>query len=254
VGQDYAGTIKAAREFAEAAHEGQKRKFGGKPYFVHPERVAMALSGLGKPTEMIVAGYLHDVVEDCGVKIEKIREEFGGRVAELVDGMTNKTHDSRLPRAERKRMDRERLKGMSDDVKVIKLVDRLDNIEDLADADADFKKKYAEETFLLLDAIGDADMTLAWQIYQVARRLAGDGMEDLEAALDKNSREQQVLKILGEAKLDHARWEDDEDIVTLDGKPIGGTISRNRGPQFGRWWPEVKRELAARIAEALAQP
>ena len=54
-----------ARDFAKEAHEGQFRE-SGEPYFVHPEHVAKILIGLGLDDETVAAGYLHDVVEDCG--------------------------------------------------------------------------------------------------------------------------------------------------------------------------------------------
>lgn len=145
--------IEKARKFAEAVHQGQVRKYNGKPYFTHPERVAKRLQELGYPPEMVAAGYLHDVVEDCGVKIEEIEAAFGPKVAELVSGLTNPSKGLKLSRAKRKQIDREHLEAQGTFVKIIKLVDRIDNIKDLEGADADFKKLYLEETMLLIPCL-----------------------------------------------------------------------------------------------------
>ena len=91
--------IEKARRFAEMAHKGQVRKYNGQPYFTHPERVARRLEGLGYGPEMVAAGYLHDVVEDCGVKIEEIRVVFGDKVADLVSGLTNPSKGMKASRA-----------------------------------------------------------------------------------------------------------------------------------------------------------
>ncbi len=79
--------IKQAYEFAKKAHEGQKQACG-KPYFEHVEKVAKLLKKWNQDEEVICAGFLHDVVEDCDVSLEEIKEKFGERVAELVDGMS----------------------------------------------------------------------------------------------------------------------------------------------------------------------
>jgi (p)ppGpp synthase/HD superfamily hydrolase len=145
--------IERARKFAEEAHRGQTRKYNGTPYFMHPERVAKRLEVLGFWPEMIAAGYLHDVVEDCGVKIEEIRSIFGDKVADLVFGLTNPSKGMKAPRAERKRVDREHLSSQPKNVKIIKLVDRIDNIREMDGSDSDFKKLYAKETLLLIPCL-----------------------------------------------------------------------------------------------------
>lgn len=139
-----------AIEFANRAHADQVRKYTGQPYIFHPMRVAMAVANHRGSDEMICAAVLHDTVEDCGVHIADILKEFGPDIARLVDELTNKTKASDLPRAERKRMDRERIATISTDAKIIKALDRIDNLRELVNAPYDFRKKYHQESRELL--------------------------------------------------------------------------------------------------------
>src|SRR5262245_49269024 len=76
--------------FARKAHEGQVRKYSGLPYIQHPARVAGEAALLdGADEEDVAAAWLHDVVEDTTVTLQAIREDFGDRVADLVDWLTN---------------------------------------------------------------------------------------------------------------------------------------------------------------------
>ncbi|MBQ9438871.1 MAG: bifunctional (p)ppGpp synthetase/guanosine-3',5'-bis(diphosphate) 3'-pyrophosphohydrolase, partial [Lachnospiraceae bacterium] len=79
--------IEKAYKLAAKAHEGQLRK-SGEPYIIHPLNVAIILADLEMDKETIVAGLLHDVVEDTGISLQAIEQEFGSDVALLVDGVT----------------------------------------------------------------------------------------------------------------------------------------------------------------------
>ena len=79
--------IEKAYEIASKAHEGQVRK-SGEPYIIHPLCVAIILADLELDKETIVAGILHDVVEDTVMTEEELTELFGSEVALLVDGVT----------------------------------------------------------------------------------------------------------------------------------------------------------------------
>jgi len=79
--------IEKAYNFAYNAHLGQFRE-SGEPYIEHPLEVAYILAELELDVDTIVAGLLHDVVEDTVIPFEKIREEFGDEVVLLVDGVT----------------------------------------------------------------------------------------------------------------------------------------------------------------------
>src|SRR5579871_3242090 len=79
--------VKKAYEFAKRAHEGQMRK-SGEPFIIHPFAVARIISELKLDPATISAALLHDVVEDCEVTLDEIRNEFGDEIATLVDGVT----------------------------------------------------------------------------------------------------------------------------------------------------------------------
>lgn len=125
--------IRKAYEFAEKAHENQKRK-SGDPYFVHCARVAWLLAALVNDPATIAAGLLHDTVEDCGVTTEKLAQTFNKNVAELVDGVT-KISTLNFSSEQEKQADnlRKMILAMARDVRVvlIKLCDRLHNMQTL---------------------------------------------------------------------------------------------------------------------------
>ena len=79
--------IKKAYELAAEMHEGQLRK-SGEPYLIHPVEVAKILAGLGMDEQTIIAGLLHDVVEDTEYTEEQLKQDFGEEVTLLVDGVT----------------------------------------------------------------------------------------------------------------------------------------------------------------------
>src|SRR3979409_476772 len=79
--------ISKAYHFAEVAHRLQKRK-SGDPYFIHPASVAGIITDLKLDTASVCAGLLHDVVEDTLSSLNAVEREFGGEVANLVDGVT----------------------------------------------------------------------------------------------------------------------------------------------------------------------
>lgn len=162
--------ILRAAALAVRAHEGQKRKYNGRPYVTHPARVAGRVGLLPEATEeMVAAAYLHDVLEDTLVTKHEIELETNVQVGYYVDWMTNKSKGLNLPRAERKAMDRKRLREAPFEIKQIKLIDRIDNLSEMTRAKDDFKKLYAEESILLAEAIGtgalgDELMTLAKEL------------------------------------------------------------------------------------------
>lgn len=88
-----------AYEFAKQKHANQYRK-SGKPYILHPVEVAMILEKLNFNTDVISAALLHDTVEDCGVTIEEIKQNFNNQIAEIVDAVTAITKDNFMPNDE----------------------------------------------------------------------------------------------------------------------------------------------------------
>jgi GTP pyrophosphokinase len=140
--------IEKAFRFANAAHDGIRRK-SGEPYIIHPIAVAKIVAkeiGLGATS--IVAAILHDVVEDTEYRLSDIENMFGEKVAKIVDGLTKLSGDFDSRQAlTLKKM----LMTLSEDVRVvlIKIADRLHNMQTLDSMPANKKLKIAGETLFL---------------------------------------------------------------------------------------------------------
>lgn len=122
---------KKAHDFAKEKHDATKkiRKLSRLPYFTHPSNVANLLRSANASQEVIIAGYLHDTVEDAGVTLDEIKKEFGDRVANLVSAASEP--DKGKSWDERKQHTIDYLKEI-DDPEVLQVVvaDKLDNLED----------------------------------------------------------------------------------------------------------------------------
>ena len=121
--------------FALKAHEGQVRKKSGTPYILHPMEAAAIASTLTDDREVLAAVMLHDTVEDTDATLEDIRREFGERVANLVQGETEKPY-TELSREESWKLRKEesvnRLRDKADhSVKIMWLSDKLSNMRSL---------------------------------------------------------------------------------------------------------------------------
>lgn len=138
----------AAYRYAESAHEGQMRK-SGEPYITHPLAVACVLAEMHLDEPTLIAALLHDVVEDTGIAKSEIIETFGEQVAELVDGLTKLDHVEQQTAAQAQAENfRKMLLAMSQDVRVIlvKLADRLHNMQTLDVMRPEKRKRIAKET------------------------------------------------------------------------------------------------------------
>ena len=126
--------LKKAYEYAYNAHKDQKRQ-SGEPFVIHPLNVALILAEMNLDKETIVAGFLHDVVEDTECSIDDIRKEFGEEVAFLVDGVT-KIEDV-IKKQKRRKIEASNIKKIImatiKDIRVIliKFADRLHNLRTL---------------------------------------------------------------------------------------------------------------------------
>ena len=125
--------IEAAYRLAEEKHREQKRS-SGEPYIIHPLSVAAILVGLGMDSQSVMAGLLHDVVEDTDCTLEDIQKQFGKEVALLIDGVTKL---GKIPYSSREEQQAENLRkmlmAMAEDIRVIiiKFADRMHNLSTL---------------------------------------------------------------------------------------------------------------------------
>ena len=143
--------VKKAYYFAEEAHKDQKRE-SGEPYFIHPVAVAEILAELGMDTNTIVAGLLHDVIEDTEISYDETVELFNAEIANLVEGVTKLTKlgEMEYKTKEEQQADnvRKMLLAMAKDIRVviIKLADRLHNMRTLKYMPVKKQKNKAKET------------------------------------------------------------------------------------------------------------
>ena len=154
--------LKKAIAMAKKAHSGQFRKTG-EPYIVHPLAVKKILEEWGMDEDTIIAGVLHDTVEDTDLTLEDIRNEFGNSVAFLVDGVTKlstarrgmRDIDTYLPSTKDNFL--RLMIALGDDIRVliIKLADRLHNIRTLSALPPEKQKKIAKETLEVFAPLAD---------------------------------------------------------------------------------------------------
>ena len=200
--------IEKAYKVASEAHEGQKRK-SGEPYIIHPLCVAIILADLELDKETIVAGLLHDAVEDTWMTYEEVEKEFGSEVALLVVGVTKLGQLSYS--ADKVEVQAENLRkmflAMAKDIRVIliKLADRLHNMRTLQYMRPEKQQEKARET---MDIYAPIAMRLGISKIKVElddlslKYLKPDVYYDLvhKVALRKSEREQFVGAIVKEVK------------------------------------------------------
>ncbi len=174
--EDLVDEVRVAYVFAEESHRGQFRK-SGEPYIAHPLSAADSLADLRLDAPTIMAALLHDVIEDCGVTFGEIESRFGREVATLVDGVTKLTRMdftpdvtasnghktagdaekalsqgdvlwSPDPSAINAESLRKMLVAMAEDIRVVlvKLADRLHNMQTLGALPREKRKRIAQET------------------------------------------------------------------------------------------------------------
>lgn len=154
--------LEHAIDFATTAHTGQKRK-SGEPYIIHPLNVAHVLIEWGMDIDTVLAGVLHDTVEDTDTSLDTIESLFGRNVAFLVDGVTKiskaragmRDLDSYLPQTKDNLS--KLLIAVGQDVRVIiiKLADRLHNLSTLQHMSPDKQKKIARESLDVFAPMAD---------------------------------------------------------------------------------------------------
>jgi len=148
--------------FSAQAHKDQQRA-SMDPYFLHPARVAHKVSNYTSDADIISAAYLHDVVEDTEVSIEQIETEFGMAVSSLVEMVTNpseKNEHRYKSREERKEIDRNHIRRASKDAKLIKLADRIDNLQEIGEETSSFAEVYIKESMKLANVLSGVNKEL----------------------------------------------------------------------------------------------
>jgi len=154
-----------ALAFAAHKHRDQRRKDPeASPYINHPIALADVLVNEGGVTdfEVLCAALLHDTVEDTATTPEELAEVFGTRIADIVAEVTD---DTRLPKAERKRLQIEHARTLSPQARLVKLADKICNLRDVAERppakwDLQRRQEYFEWAKRVIDGVRGASPKL----------------------------------------------------------------------------------------------
>ncbi|NBM16528.1 bifunctional (p)ppGpp synthetase/guanosine-3',5'-bis(diphosphate) 3'-pyrophosphohydrolase [Streptomyces sp. GC420] len=162
--------IERAYQVAERWHRGQKRK-SGDPYITHPLAVTTILAELGMDPATLMAGLLHDTVEDTEYGLDQLRRDFGDSVALLVDGVT-KLDKVKFGEAAQAETVRKMVVAMAKDprVLVIKLADRLHNMRTMRYLKREKQEKKARETLEIYAPLAHrlGMNTIKWELEDLA--------------------------------------------------------------------------------------
>ena len=215
--------ITKAYNFAFDAHKDQKRE-SGEPYIIHPICVSEILVDLGMDTNTIIAGLLHDVIEDTPYTYDDIKNLFNDEVANLVDGVTKLGKIKYMTKEEQQAENvRKMLLAMAKDIRVIiiKLADRLHNLRTLKFKSPEKQKEKAKETFDIYAPLAHrlGISKIKWELEDLAfRYLHPDEYYDLvkQIAEKRVEREAYIKKVMEdlENNLDDAGIQAD-----IDGRP-----------------------------------
>ena len=148
--------LEEAINFAEMAHQGQKRATG-EPYITHPIAVCAILLDYQADSTSLVSALLHDVVEDTDVSISEIEQRFGKQVSNIVEGLT-KVEKGKLTKDEYSAINTEKLLSAAvKDIRVavVKIADRLHNMRTLAVKKIEKKAPYANETLIFFSPLAE---------------------------------------------------------------------------------------------------
>jgi len=147
-----------AVKFAVYWHGNQRRRYTNEPYVNHLLSVAYLVAGRTTDPHIIAAAVLHDILEDTPVSRHELKDNFGARILEMVEMLTDvPCTPGGLNRAARQFLDRERIAKAGPEVQLIKGCDMYDNLEDIKTYDPNFYKVFKKEKQLLLDVMLDLD-------------------------------------------------------------------------------------------------
>lgn len=166
-----------ALAFATEAHKGQVRKYTGEPYIVHPIEVANIVDVQLHSDVAYIGALLHDVVEDCNVTHEEVKNLFGAEIAEVVYYVTDISQKSDGNRKVRKEIDRNHYASGNYTSQSIKVADLISNSKTIVPFDPGFARTYLTEKRKLLDSLTKANANLVIE----ARKLLIDSIVELES-------------------------------------------------------------------------
>jgi len=236
--EDSTELVGQAYLYADECHSGQMRQ-SGDPYIAHPLETALFLADLHLDTHTIVAALLHDVVEDCGVSLEEITLRFGPEVSKLVDGVTKLTRmdDKLQPPAEDVAglMDdaeslhaeslRKMLVSMAEDIRVvlIKLADRLHNMNTLDALSPEKRKRIAQETLDIYSPLAHrlGIWEIKWRLDDLAfRHLNEEKYREISKILasKRTEREDYIEKVSSTLRDELAKYDITAEVI---GRPKG---------------------------------
>ncbi|MCR4398988.1 MAG: bifunctional (p)ppGpp synthetase/guanosine-3',5'-bis(diphosphate) 3'-pyrophosphohydrolase [Firmicutes bacterium] len=201
------GLVEKAYRFSADAHRGMKRQ-SGEDFIQHPLAVASILAELQMDQVTIAAALLHDVVEDTGVQVAAIQEEFGGEIAHLVDGVTKLGRIEFKSPVERKVENlRKMFLAMADDLRVIiiKLADRLHNMRTLTALPPEKRRRVADETLEIYAPLAHrlGIWRFKWELEDLAFRYCEPGeYHDLadRIAKQRSEREAYTNRVIAELR------------------------------------------------------
>lgn len=162
-------TVERAMLFCKVAHNavGQQRKYNGLPYWTHPFAVMEIVASVPHTESQLVAALLHDVVEDTEITVSHVAHEFGDKVADMVNWLTDRSTPEMGNRAVRKTFDRNRIAMAPPAVQTIKLADLIDNSKSIVNDDPKFAPVYMNEMKQLLSVLNKGDATLHAKAQQI---------------------------------------------------------------------------------------
>ena len=156
-------TLADVLAFATEAHKGQKRKYTGEDYIVHPISVSKLVKKHGGSEIQQAGALLHDVVEDTQYTLADINANFGSQVATLVKWLTDTSRPEDGNRKTRKEIDRNRLGSAPADVQMIKLADMIDNSTTIFTLDKNFAPVFKREMGELVAAMTKVEGSSLWK-------------------------------------------------------------------------------------------
>jgi GTP pyrophosphokinase len=196
--------LQSAYVFTAKVHDGQER-LSGEPYLIHPLEVAGILLDLNVDEDTIIAGLLHDTLEDTLTTREEIERLFGPRVAFLVEGLTKIARiEFRSAREQQAENFRKMLIAMSEDICIlmIKLADRLHNMRTIVHMKESARRRVAQETMDIYVPLAHR-LGVYWMKQELEdlafRTLEPDASEELEAQLliSRDEREAYIEDVTG---------------------------------------------------------